>query len=331
MGAFQAQDYAGAKWSLGLRLPGTTEAEIDQAVADRTIVRTWPMRGTLHFVPAADIAWMLELTTPRILAGSAARHRDLELDDRTFDRCRVLFAEALRGGRTRSRADLLQTLEDAGIPTGSQRGYHLLWRTAQEGLICFAPPHGKQPAFALLDEWIPESQRTVFADRRHALGELARRYFTSHGPATLQDFSWWSRLTAADARTGLEESALSLESVVFEGRTFWMPPTTSDTHETHFDDEPDVYLLPGFDEYLLGYKDRSAALDPVYARRIVPGGNGVFLPTIVSRGQVIGTWKRTVTKRSVSVVPEPFQPLSEAEEKALALAAERYREYLQEP
>jgi hypothetical protein len=337
MGAFQAQDYSGAKWSLGLRLPGATEADIERAIADRSIVRTWPMRGTLHFVPAADCAWMLALTTPRILAGSVARERAVGLDEAVFARCRAVIQEALQGGRTLTRDALLQAVERSGVPTGRQRGYHLLWRTAQEGLICFAANQGKQPAFALLDEWVPPARRVAFTDRVEALGELARRYFRSHGPATLQDFAWWSGLLAADARAGVEASQHHLEQITAEGRSFWMSPGGPGAsgggaaESPAADGEAEVSLLPGFDEYMLGYRDRSAALDPLHAPRICPGANGVFMPTIVSRGQVVGIWKRTVTKRGVVVTPEPFRPLSDGEEKSLAIAAERYRRFLTPP
>ena len=323
MGAFQAQDYAGAKWSLGLRLFGATEADIDTAIAERTIVRTWPMRGTLHFVPGPDVRWMLELTTPRIIAGSAARHGQLELDDKTFARSRQIITDALTGGKILRRDALLQTLEDAGISTANGRGYHLLWRNAQEGLISFASYDDKQPTFALLDDWIAPDNQRRFADRTEALGELARRYFTSHGPATLQDFAWWTYLLAADAKAGLEAAKSHLESAEVEGKTYWMPPGLRDAAL-----EPTVFLLPGFDEYLLGYKDRSAALPSAHAQKIVPGNNGMFLPTIVSDGQVIGTWKRVITKRGVTVTPQPFETLTKAQETGIARAAEQYHAYL---
>jgi hypothetical protein len=329
MGALQAQDFGGAKWSLGLRLPGTTEADIDQAIADRCIVRTWPMRGTLHFVPAADVRWMLDLLTPRVLAGSTAQWAQLELDDALFERCRTILRKALQGEKILTRDELLRTLDDAGIPTGSQRGYHILCRTAQEGLICFAAPQRKQPTFALLDEWIPPSRRVSYPDRNEALAELARRYFTSHGPATLPDFAWWSGLRAGDAKAGLEGAKAFLEQAAVEGKTYWMPPGLQDLLSDLRSRPPTLFLLPGFDEYLLGYKDRSAALDPRHARTIVPGNNGVFMPTMVSNGAVVGTWKRTATRSRATVTAYPFAPLRDDQEQAFAAATQRYRQFLE--
>lgn len=325
MGAMQAQDYSGAKWAIGLRLPHATDADIEQAAADRTIVRTWPMRGTLHFVAAEDVRWMLELMTPRVIAGSKARQQMLELDDTVFARCKEVFFEALQGGKQRTRDEMYQILERAGISNTGQRGYHILWRTAQDGLICFAAHSGKQPTFALLEEWIPGAKGL---ERGEALAELAKRYFTGHGPATVHDFAWWSGLTVSDAHAGLASVGSQLVQEIVDGKTYWMSPEAQEQTATLRKDAPCLYLLPGFDEYLLGYKDRSAALDPAHASRVVPGNNGIFMPTIVHDGRIIGLWKRAITKRGVTVTAAPFSPLGEAEERAFEETAQRYRQYL---
>ena len=156
LGALQAQDYGGTLWAIGLRMTSATEQGIEQAIAERTIVRTWPMRGTLHFVAANDVRWMLALLAPRVIAGSVGRSRQLELDEATFARSKEVFAHALQGGQQLTRDEMLQTLEQAGIATTGQRGYHLLVQSAQAGLICFGSRRGKQPTFALLDDWIPQ-------------------------------------------------------------------------------------------------------------------------------------------------------------------------------
>ena len=316
LGAMQSQDYTSALWSIGLRLPGGTEKMVEQAVAERKIVRTWPMRGTLHFVAAADVRWLLELLTPRVLAGSVRRWEELELDVATFARCRKLFIKALSGGRQLTREALLKFLEQNGVKTGPHRGYHILWRLAQEGVICFAAREGKQLTFALLDEWVPTA-KTLKHDE--ALVELARRYFTSHGPATLADFAWWSGLKVADARAGLEGAAPQLSKLTGDSGDYWMAKEAPVAQ-----DVPSAHLLPGFDEYLLGYTDRSAVLEPRHAAKIVPGGNGVFLPTIVLNGRVVGTWKRTVTKKKIAVQISPFANLKKADKLAVAQAAEHY-------
>ncbi len=321
LGALQAQDYAGAKWSIGLRLPDATDADIEQAIADKTIIRTWPMRGTLHFVAPEDVRWMLALLTPRVIANSAKRHEQLALDKAIFARSKELFAQALQGGQQLTRQEMMDVLEQAGISSNNQRGYHILGWVAQTGFICFGPMRGKQPTFVWLDEWVPGGKNLT---RDEALAELANRYFTGHGPATLQDFRWWSGLKVADARASLEmvKSQLSQETV--NGQTYWMSPDMPVTKDT----SPTTYLLPGFDEYMLGYTDRSAALESIHSPKIIPGNNGMFSPTIVIDGKVAGTWKRTFKKDSVVIAVSPFTSLSEAQSRAIVVAAERYGKFV---
>ncbi len=259
LGAIQAQDYAGGKWAIGLRLPNISEADIDDAIADRTIVRTWPMRGTLHFVPASDVPWMLDLTASRVVAGNAGRYRQLELDERTFGAARDVLVKALSSGKEVTRQGIYRLLEGAGIKlegggpldSGQIRGLHILAYHAQTGLICYGRHQGKQPAFALLDEWVP---RTRTLDRDEALGELAKRYFTSHGPATVQDFAWWSGLPLRDVRAGAELAALHIDRMRIDGVEYFIgastPVQTRDSHSLH--------LLPPFDEYTVAYTGTAA-------------------------------------------------------------------------
>lgn len=324
MGAVQAQDYLGALWAIGLRIRNATETVIEQAIADRTIVRTWPMRGTLHFVAAADVRWMLELLTPRVIAGSARRLQQLELTDPILARSAELFVHALQGGKQLSRNAMYQVLEAADISPAGQRGIHILGQLAQKGLLCFGPREGKQPTFALLDEWAPGAKRM---ERDEALAELARRYFTGHGPATVQDFMWWSGLTAADARAGLEMVKAQLTQAISDGTTYWMSQ-----HQPSVDaGSTRAFALPSFDEYLLGYRDRGAVLNPLHSQRVNPGSNGMFSPTIVIDGQVVGTWKRTFKKGAVVVTPLPFTTLSETDRESFAIAATHYGKFLDMP
>ena len=324
LGALQAQDYGGTLWAMGLRMVGATERRIEQAIAERTVVRTWPMRGTLHFVAANDARWMLALLTPREIASSAGRSRQLELDEAAFARSKEVFAKALQGGKQLTREEMLQALEQAGIAITGQRGYHLLVRSAQEGLICFGSRRGKQHTFALLDEWIPPTQPLA---RDEALAELTRRYFSGHGPATAQDLMRWAGLTAAEVKRGLEAAGQELIRETINDRHYWMSRARPDLN-----DEPlAAHLLPGFDEYILGYGDRSAVLDPAYAQRICPGDNGMFIPTLVIDGEVRGTWKRILKKRAVVIEVAAFSPLTQAENRAVNAAAQRYGEFLNLP
>lgn len=323
LGAVQAQDYLGALWAIGLRMRHTTEAAIEQAIVDRTIIRTWPMRGTLHFVAAADVRWMLELLTPRIVARTARRLQQLDLDEATLARSQEVVAQALQGGKQLSRPALYQVLEAAHISTAGQRGIHILARLAQDGLICFGAREGKQQTFALLDEWAPASGTM---ERVDALAELARRYFTSHGPATLPDFVWWSGLATADARAGLERAKPHLVHEVIDGRTYWLPASPPTAKAA----SPAAYLLPPYDEYTVAYRDRSAVLNPEYAAR-ADSGNGIFSPTMVVNGQVVGTWKRLFKKDALVITPRPFRLLTDAEDHALTTAARQYGNFLDMP
>jgi hypothetical protein len=319
LGAMQAQDYPGALWSIGLRLPNSTSADIEKAISERTIIRTWPMRGTLHFVAAADVRWMLQLLAPRIVASRAARHREAGLDTPLFARCEKLLVKALQGGRPLARGELLTLLERSGISTADIRGYVILWRLAHEGVICFGPHQGKEPTFALLDEWAPKA-RSLARDR--ALAELALRYFTGHGPATLHDYVWWSGLKVAEARASLEMVSPQLTRESVNGTAYWMPHDTPALRDV----SPTAYLLPGFDEYMLGYTDRGAVLDAKHAKKVV-GRNAVFKPTMVMNGRVAGIWQRAVKKNAVVITPAPFIPLKKAGTLALAAPAARYGQF----
>jgi hypothetical protein len=323
LGAMQAQDYTGALWSIGLRLRNatpTTEADVEQAIAERTIVRTWPMRGTLHFVAAADVRWMLELLTPRIVAGSAGRYKQLELDDGVFTRSKKVLAKALQGGQHLTRDDTMAVLERNKISTTGQRGYHILGRLAMDGLICFGPRAGKQHTFVLMEEWLPNAHRL---QRDEALAELARRYFIGHGPAMLGDFARWADLTLTDARAGLAAVAPDLRQELVDGTAYWLRADAKDLPHT-----ATMFLLPGFDEFLLGYADRSATLDAQHVQKVIPGKNGMFMPTLVVNGRVSGIWKRTMTKKLVQIEVSPFAALKNTEWAALEVVAQRYGQFV---
>lgn len=319
--AIQAQDYPGALWAVGLRMKAATPAVVEQAIIDRQIVRTWPMRGTLHFLAADDVRWMVKLLASRAIANHTARYRELELDEKDFSRSKHLFEKALAGGKQLTRAELCEVLEKGGIAPTGQRAPHILARLAQDGFLCFGSHLGKQPTFALLDEWLPPTKELA---QEEALAELALRYFTSHGPATLQDLQRWGGLKLSDVKTGLELVKDKLRREDSGGQTYWLPENDP-LDPTKY---PAVHLLPGFDEYILGYKDRSAVLDPQYNDRIVPGGNGIFFHTIVSGGRVVGTWKRTVKKSKISLALSPFTELTGAEMAGVEAAAARYGQFM---
>jgi hypothetical protein len=317
LGALQAQDYHQALWAVGVRMQSVTSADIEQSIADRKILLTWLLRGTIHFVPPEDARWMLKLLAPRLMARDERRLEQLELNQKIIERCKQIINDALQGNKRISRPNLMQLLEEDGISTNNQRGYHLLWNIAQSGLICLGPKEGKQQTFVLMDEWVPAAKEL---SRNEALGLLAERYFTSHGPATVQDFSWWAGITLSDARQGVEAAGSRLVSEKINGQEYW---GAENFHVGSTDEGPAVYLLPGFDEYLLGYKDRSSVLRAEYAPHIVPGNNGVFMPTIIIDGQVAGKWKRTIKNKGIDIEFNLFAPLENREESIIE-TAERY-------
>jgi hypothetical protein len=207
---------------------------------------------------------------------------------------------------------------DAGIPTHDSRGLHILGHLAQTGLICFGPRDGKQHTLTLVEEWLPSAR---LLERDIALGELARRFFTSHGPATVHDFSWWSGLTVTDARAGLDGVQSMFERETIDGRTFWFPPSSVPSGAKG------AYLLPAWDEFTVAYRDRDDILDARYALEVNAGG-GVLKPVIVMRGQVVGTWQRTIGKGGIVVRPKPFARLERSASEALEAAARKYGRFL---
>ena len=320
-GAVQGQDYAAGKWAIGNRLPGSTDADIEQAIADRAILRTWPMRGTLHFVAAADIHWILDLNQPRLQTLYASHFRQLELSEPVIAKSKAVFTKALSGGHHLTRPELKTVLEQAGIPAHENRLSLLLARASYDRLICHGVRRGKEFTFTLLDDWVPPTKPLL---REEALAEWTRRFFTSHGPATLADFSWWSGLTLTDAKAGMDLIKSGFVSEVVAGQTYWMPASLPalPNHTTT------AYLLPVYDEYLVAYKDRSAPLGGLDPAQIAKTGNGIFSPVIVIDGRVVGTWKRTLKKDSVLIETSLFATPTDAQQQALFDAKERYQRFL---
>ena len=321
-GAVQAQDYLGALWALGQRARAATEASVEAAETRRAIVRTWPMRGTLHFVAAADVRWMSRLLAPRVLARNSARfEREFGVDARLIRRAREIVAGELEGGKRLERTELYAKLDARRIRTAGSRGLHVLLWLAMEGTICLAGRQGKQHTFALLDEWIPASKPL---DRDAALAELARRYFTSHGPATQRDLMWWAGITAKDARAAIDAVKGELTSSCVDGTDYWWRESRGARRARR---DPVVKLLPPFDEYTVAYQDRSL---------LVPGkhpGHGVLGPVVVIDGRVVGEWRRTLSsgkskRPGVTVRTRLRCKLTPAEHAALANAIEAYARFL---
>ncbi len=322
LGAMQAQDYQAALWGIGLRAKEVTLPEVESAIANRAIVRIWLLRGTLHFVAAADVRWMLKLLGPQIIASSAGRHRQLKLDEATFMRAEELFVEALQNGQL-TRNEMFKVLEKGGISPEGQRGYHILWRAALNGLICFGPQKGKEQTFALLNQYVPKGKSMK---QYEALSELARCYFSSRGPALLEDFAWWSGLKLSVAKIALETASSRLTSETIEGKRYWMPQSVPENGKEF----ATAFLLPAFDEYILGYSDRTVTLEQPLFKKAV-SNNGIFYSTIIFNGKVVGTWKRTFKKSNLDIMLTSFKTLTPTQRSSIALAAKHYGRFMDLP
>jgi hypothetical protein len=324
LGAVQAQDYAGAKWALGLRLQGATNDVIDGAFADGSILRTHVMRPTWHFVTPADIRWMLALTAPRVHAVNAFMYRKMELDGAILKRSHAALAKALHGGKQLTRDELKSALQKASITTDDGLRLACIMMHAElEGLVCSGARRGKQFTYALLDERAPHARPL---EREEALGELAQRYFVTRGPATVQDFSKWSGLTIRDARHGLEMIKSQLQQEVVEGHAYWLSGSAQSAKGV----SPTAYLLSIYDEYISGYQDRSAICEAEAGAKLGAIGNALCY-IVVIEGQIVGTWQRALRKDAVVIKTNLFRQLTQTESRAVAAAARRYGEFLELP
>jgi hypothetical protein len=305
--AVQAQEYVWAKWAIGMRTAGCADADVESAVADGTLLRTHVLRPTWHFVRPRDIRWLLRLTGPRIVAGTASRRRELGLDDRTLDRACETIAGALRAGRHLTRRELAPELEESGIDTAGQRLAHIVGHAELTGLLCSGPPRGKQQTYALLDERAPGPEGPSGDD---ALAELALRFVRSHGPATVHDLAWWATLRVSDARRAIDLAAGGqLQSFELEGKTYWhagIPDGLSGHRE--------ALLLPDYDESYVGYRS---------VRSQTRGGAPeTALPSrpVVVDGELVATWKRTPSRDGAVVSVDPAVPLSRRDTSAIEAA-----------
>jgi len=318
-GAMQAQDYPSAKWAIGLRIPGATEEIIEQAIAGGKILRTHLMRPTWHFVASTDIRWLITLSAPQLKSTSSATFRQFGLDANTCKRSNDLIAKALESGKHLTRAEIMSELKNAGIDSDNYRASYLMFNAEIDGIVCNGVKRGKDLTYALLDERVP---KTAEISRDEAIAKLTLRYFTSHAPATLKDFIWWSGLPTADARKGLEINKSNLSSEEIEGQTYFLPKSFSiPNNETDA-----LHLLPAFDEFMVSYKDRSASLSPELTKEAITG-NGIFKPIIVVNGKIAGIWKRAFKKDSVIIEKILFNEFNDSEMEIFQSKAQKYGDY----
>jgi hypothetical protein len=319
-GAVQAQDFAAAKWALGLRMRSATDTSIERSFNDGLILRIHVMRPTWHFVRAEDIRWLLELTSARVKARLAPYDRKLGHTAGFYARCNSVIEKAFRNQRCLTRAVLGDHLERAKIAARGQRLGHILANAELDGLICSGPKVGKQLTYALLEDRVPAGKRIA---RDEALARLALRYFESHGPAQLEDFAWWSGLSTADAAKALDLAAPKLLRDAQDGKTYWLSSGTTAAPVA----PPPVFLLSIYDEYTIAYRDRSDFSDQRSIEKMIVRGN-TFTAVLIINGRVAGTWKRALKQDRLEITVRPFRALRRLEREALEQAAARFGRFL---
>ena len=324
-GAVQSQDYGGGKWAVGLRMKVATDARIEQAFNEGKILRTHILRPTWHFVAAEDIHWMLVLSAPRVHAVNAFMYRQQEVDKTTLAKSYSVLENVLQGNKHLTRSEIGSSFERAGIKkaTGIRLGYFMM-SAELDGIICSGARRGKQFTYALLEDRAPK--RKVWK-REEALVELTRRYFATRGPATLQDFTWWSGLTMADAKKGIEGVKSQFASEEIDGKTYWFDSSVSPVKEK----SPIAHLLPNYDEYFIGFRDRSAIGEVAKQAGIRSDDPSFLAHVMILDGQLVGGWRRTMKKDAVQVEFQLITDLTRAQQQAVTHAANRYGEFLQLP
>jgi hypothetical protein len=319
MVAFQSQDYTQSKWALGARLDKSSDAEIEKAFEERKIIRSWPLRGTIHITAAEDLHWINELIGPGMIVRAAGRNKQLELDEKIYNKSLKVIAGFLEGQKQSTREEISEELARYRIYAEGVRLSHILQRAGLENLLSYGQRRGKDFTYTLLDDRVGKKNMV----KEDALAELAGRYINSRGPASLADFTWWSGLSAPDARKAFQLVKEKFIEVKSGNDVFLLAPEI----KVPEDNKDRIFLLPAFEEYLLAYKDRSACLENGHFSKVI-SNNGIFNPIIVFNGKVIGIWKRTITKNKVSVNTQLFVSLKTAQKKAVKEEAEKFADFL---
>jgi hypothetical protein len=309
MGALQAQDYSMSKWALGIRLRNSTEASINKEIDSGKIIRTHLLRPTWHLVSSNDIYWILELTAPRIKAALKNRDKQLELSDSIYLKCNRIFEKSLRDYNHQTRTELIAELKRSKINVGENRASHIFMRAELDGLICSGKQKQGKPTYAILEEWVPGHTKTL---REEGLRDLAWRYFSSHGPASVSDFTWWSGLSQRDAKLALDLNTGYLVPQVIQDQTYWMAENYSDSKG----DLKEICFLPAYDEFLISYRDRTACLSLTDNKNAI-SNNGIFYPVVLQNGQVIGVWKRIIKNNKVIISKNLFKTVTPVQDKVL--------------
>jgi hypothetical protein len=306
-GGLQSQDARAWFLSVRARLPGVALSDVQRArVEERSIVRNWYMRGTLHTVASEDAAWLLSLIGAHVVRGSASRRRQLGIDDDTYARALRILRDALASG-PQPRAEIALRLRDNAIPPDGQRTLHILHRAAMEGVICQGPSirGGSDAAFVLTADWLGDWWRSRLPSYEARLAELARRYLAAHSPAEPRDLATWSGLPVPEAREAFRLIAAELVEVRVRDEAAWILAAQRESALAPADGMLTVQLLPIFDGYLLGHRRRDLLVADQHAHHILPGG-GWLNPTVVVDGLAVALWSAAQRRNAMTVTVEPY-------------------------
>ena len=322
MGAMQAQNYSMVKWAVGMRLKSATIQTVEKALREGEILRTHVMRPTWHLVAAEDIRWMLKLSAKRVIAAneSYAKGHNLDISEELYAKSYRLLDKILSGKKSLTRQEIAEHFSRSGIVADNHHMTRFMARAEQVGIVCSGEDKGSKCTYALLEERVPPMPELT---KDESLARLARSYFRSHAPAVLQDFVWWSGLPVTEARQAIYLIDSELTAEEWNGQTWYI-------HEdcrTRGKVSGSLHLLPSYDEYLLGYKDRTDVLPKEhYAKAFT--NNGLFYPVVLHEGRVIGNWDKGPQKKSISIEHTWFQPETLVDEALLSWAKERYKQFI---
>jgi hypothetical protein len=322
LGAVQAQEFEPAKWSVAQRTLNVDEAEMDRLVDEGLILRTHLLRPTWHFAHPEDIHLLLQVTGPRVQVSNGSVYRNYGLDEVVFDRCNKVIVEALGGGNHLTRKELGEILSQHGIDTSGPRLAGIMMNAELEAVICSGELRGKQQTYALLEERVPNALQY---DPDEALVEVIRRYFASHGPATVQDCRAWGSMKIADIRRGIEMLGDELESFELDGLTYWYvhgPPEQRP-------EAPDVHLLQSYDEFFMGYLETRGVVDSAGRLRTLNPDGLIGTGPVIVDSQVSGHWRRKLTTSRVKVQIELLIDLTGPMIDAIEAEADRYGAFLE--
>jgi hypothetical protein len=312
-GAIQAQEVLASLYAVGLRVPGSTETDIEAAITNHSITRAWPMRATIHYMPAEDALWITQLLGPRQNKKAASIYRNYGLTEEIFNKARPILEKTLAHG-PKMRSEISEALQAGGVDMSDGRGMHIFKYWGQEGVLCMGPRQGKQQTLALFATW--SSHNITPTNNEEAFAILARRYFQSHGPATLRDFVWWTGATVAECKKALDAIQTDISSEVIEGQEYFFTPTIN----TPTLNPKTALLLPAFDEYTVAYADRTAVMQTNDIKQVAYGIN----PNIIINGRAVGMWKRIIKGKRAVVQLQPFAPLAPPQLKAIQKAVSDY-------